>query len=781
MKITKTIILLLSLTLLVVSCVKEDIYVAGSVSEGDQALVSLNMSMAQMGSKTLTRALTPEQETKINDLRVMIFNGAGRIVTNKKFVGNLGTSIQIDTYSGNNCKIYVVANVGDAGDQQLAAATTVDDVIGAMTTATGLGFGLNSTKPLLMTGSVESVNIQPGSSSISDPIQLHFLAAKVTLNVIDKTGPEEMVTILGWDVVDVPKNSYVFPHTVDANPSPETNNSDDLWLTTTSSSPFETTDIPNKSAQQVVYLLENRRGGRTNRNLPDDPNRRYPGMAFTDTDHKGKAWYAPKRATAIVIYAMHKTPTETKQVKAYIYIGTNNHGNYDIERGTHYEFTATVNGFNDINIDSSVDYPVGNFKVDYGTNLIMDAHPDFRPMRIHAPQGMATIEILDGAGRSCKDPGFNAAWLKISPLNLMYHQVKQSAPNSEWQQQAGTVGSFVRGKYIPHKAVRDALSAKGGWNAVPTGFDDDDVMSFSDATYRMCYKIEKIPFTEASAVTNKTLCVYADEFLSSGGTRVAKVKVTFLKEGDKPENAETRTFDVSQNGYLTIYDESNPEAGLDVLNQDGTPSGRKKKFIIEQYEEVEMIMNPGIPPNVQMTYSMQWGFYGLSLYNNDDKYRNGYLLTANAVYTDVSRISNQPTGFGINTNSYRDMYGGASSSRPIQNYSVATAPPYYYPAPTDVIYHPIYKSSAARYCHEKNRDINGDGYIDASETHWYLPSQHELQMIWITGMQGTFGSGLYWSATEDASNYSWYVGFTGGGTASNTKTSTYRVRCVREI
>ncbi|MDA6986844.1 hypothetical protein OSM86_23085, partial [Escherichia coli] len=86
-----------------------------------------------------------------------------------------------------------------------------------------------------------------------------------------------------------------------------------------------------------------------------------------------------------------------------------NHSDYNIRRGHHYTFTVTVNGLNEIKIDSNVDFLVGDFLVDHGDNLTMDAHPDFRPMRIQAPKGTATMEILDSQGRTYDDPsGFDA-------------------------------------------------------------------------------------------------------------------------------------------------------------------------------------------------------------------------------------------------------------------------------------------------------------------------------------------------------------------------------------
>ena len=52
----------------------------------------------------------------------------------------------------------------------------------------------------------------------------------------------------------------------------------------------------------------------------------------------------------------------------------------------------------------------------------------------------------------------------------------------------------------------------------------------------------------------------------------------------------------------------------------------------------------------------------------------------------------------------REMYGSEVRNTKIGAYTGTVTGPYYYPDPAADIYHPIYKSSAGRYCHEKNRD-----------------------------------------------------------------------------
>lgn len=793
MKQIKVIPILLGALLLLGSCVKEELPGGGNTPDGKPTLMTLSLSASLMDDQSVTRAGLPkEEENKFKDVRVMIFQPNGEVVTNYKIEYPTATAnpeIKINTYSGSGRSVYIIANVVDAIDARLRRVTTVDELNAIQLTASELQNGLSG-KPLIMVGKLLNLDIRPNSNVLENPIRMEYMSVKLTLKVVDATPADHSVTILGWDIENGPQNSFLIldgggSTPKDANYGKE--GEDAAWLTTKdammSFDKVEATD-GKATAYLTQYLFENRRGGRVNKTLPPSSNR-YPGMDWKDSDHRGKAWFAPQRATCIVIHAMHKTPAESKVVEARIFLGADNSRNYDIDRGTDYQFTVTVKGLNDIDIDTNIKPVNGSFAVHTSAPLDwIDAHPDFRPVMISGVSGTASIEILDAQGRSHNEPGFDAKWVKVSPLNLMYHQVRQSAPNDEWQQQAGTVGSFVRAKYIPHKSVRAVLSGKGGWNTIPVGKEDDDIMTITDATYRMCYKITDIPF-DPGVVINKTLCVYTDEFLNEGGTRSAQIKIVFQSNGTKPDGslkaAEERILTITQNGYLTAFDATNPDAGLAVFNKNGTPSNVKKMFVIEQYEEVGMMMNPGIDRSVQMKNTMQWGFNDATAPSNS--YRNGYLMTAQVVYKDVIDIDNRPTGFGKGTDSYMDMYGNHSpqvGSGVIPNYTKLTYAPYYYPVATDEIYHPIFKSSASRYCHEKNRDINGDGCIDESETKWYLPSFDEMNVI-ISLSDIKFDSYNTYHCSTRHSAHNTYVFDIEAETFMVKPTYTEHVRCVREF
>ena len=382
----------------------------------------------------------------------------------------------------------------------------------------------------------------------------------------------------------------------------------------------------------------------------------------------------------------------------------------------------------------------------------------------------------------------------------MYHQVKQSSsPAKDWQQDSEPESKIVRPKYIPHKSVREKLTQAGidGWNTVPAGKEDDDVMSLDDATYRMCYKITDLPFGNTSTVTNQTLYVYADEFEKRDGYRSAIVRFSFYKDGGDPNQPEVRSFTISQDGYLSFYtDDDNQYAGLYVLNKDGTPSDVKRRMVLERYPEYRMTMNPGIDPSVQNINSMQWGFaeYKVYINNENDKFRNGKYVTVESVYTDLTRVDNEPGNFGVAPNSYRRMFGNGLDGTlgAIPPYTgKTTGAPYYLPDPTGRIYHPIYKTSAARYCHEKNRDLNGNGILEPSEIHWYMPSQNELLLMAISLPQSEYQFAGYngmMSSTELGTRTMSYVSVSMRDSYpfvfSNSQlkeSQTFAVRCCRAL
>lgn len=109
---------LLLAALLLVGCVREEFPDSGAVAEGKPSQIALNLIVPEMNGHPVTRALTPDEETKINDIRVMIFRPDGSILTNSKYSAT-GTKVTVESYSGSNYTFCFIANATPGVDSRL--------------------------------------------------------------------------------------------------------------------------------------------------------------------------------------------------------------------------------------------------------------------------------------------------------------------------------------------------------------------------------------------------------------------------------------------------------------------------------------------------------------------------------------------------------------------------------------------------------------------------------------------------------------------------------------
>ncbi|MCX6313611.1 MAG: DUF1566 domain-containing protein [Sphingobacteriales bacterium] len=82
---------------------------------------------------------------------------------------------------------------------------------------------------------------------------------------------------------------------------------------------------------------------------------------------------------------------------------------------------------------------------------------------------------------------------------------------------------------------------------------------------------------------------------------------------------------------------------------------------------------------------------------------------------------------------------------------------------------------AATVCNEYSVTVAGVTYGD-----WYLPSKHELNLLFINRVAvGGFSSNYYWSSSEGGFSSAWPQDFGNGFQVGNVKYATFYVRAVR--
>lgn len=419
---------------------------------------------------------------------------------------------------------------------------------------------------------------------------------------------------------------------------------------------------------------------------------------ITNTDVSQKTGLAPTNSTAIVFRGYYRTATSTTLVVSTVMLGANSLNDYNVARGNQYVYTINVKGLNNISVDTRYTNGSGGVTVDL-LNTTFDAHYDWRPLRLGSWPGTASIAIQDGSGNQATT-GF---WLKVSAKDIIHF--------------VNNAGTYVRPTYTP-------------------------------AT-DMVYSIAGIQFTNP-ALTYATYYLYADEFLTVGATRTAKVVVTATQTA--LGTPQTFTINVSQKGVQTMG-----TVGMRTINSNNAITSSNYTLAVENQEEVTMNITPANAAN-ESKMNMQWGYPATALTVG----RNAYTLRS-----------------GIN-NTTTEVLNGATLRAPYPRTGAT--------AITEDIHNPIYNTYAARYCFEKNRDQNGNGSIAGSEINWYLPSNDELLLIYagLPSLSQLAGEAInntaYWSSSEINATTAIGVDFSAAATNPATaKGSTFYVRCVRAI
>lgn len=288
--------------------------------QGEMATISLKL-MNDSPQEINTKAV---DESSIFDMHVLVYNNKGELVS-KKFTQ--GGSTTLTTRSGNNCTIFAVANTGNPFLFDKAIASTISQLRTMLANPLSGMNDIISNGRLLMSGSVSNVNIQGGSSvqPISGLI-VKRLASKITLNVNAING----ITINKYRICNLKNNSYLI-HRPNAN---EGSVSDLSIGDDAPSAYFNGEDIVRNASSFTYsfYMYENRQGGRA----------AVSGGVGNVANQQEKARYAPNNATYLEVYASGIGFDAIYR----IYLGGDNCKNYNVKRGSTYNYSITIKAAN---------------------------------------------------------------------------------------------------------------------------------------------------------------------------------------------------------------------------------------------------------------------------------------------------------------------------------------------------------------------------------------------------------------------------------------------------
>lgn len=390
-----------------------------SVVEGEPAEVAVTFRKSE--PDIVKTGTTRAVDDDIKHVYILIFDaGAGHPLKTLYSNAYAGGTILISTRSGESM-IYAVTNVGQ--NPLIAGGNTIFDDVASLSDFQKKMASLKVVSPasgqvLPMSGqTAANVIITPGNNATNINIPVQRLTAKISLQVVIAIPPTDKIDLISWEVMNTPAFSYIDPRTgsdavKDRPQAPGDSNyfqSPPQLFSPVLLLPGNT-QVPGAE----FYMFENRKG-------------EVPSV----NSQLKRASQAPAKATFINVKARYQNTTEVKNVTYRVHLGTNNLTNYDVSRNTHHTYTMTIKGLTQYstnvvvtNQDSRVVIGDTIFAVDL-FEPILDAHYDWRPIRLRAVPGYSRIEVVDNMGTPVSTSN---SWLKLS-LNKTWPTNAELAAN----------------------------------------------------------------------------------------------------------------------------------------------------------------------------------------------------------------------------------------------------------------------------------------------------------------------------------------------------------------
>lgn len=462
------------------------------------------------------------------------------------------------------------------------------------------------------------------------------------------------------------------------------------------------------------------------------------------TDGSGKA---PEAGTNIEAWSYSKSDRKLYTVHQ-IYVGNNNTNNFDVEINSYYDLRTIINSvdLNDGRIRSytavqkvylsSSSYPTssgsGTGTITGKTNVYFDAHYGWRPVIIYAQGRKVTVGIYKDA-QCTQLANMNSAtenWLQLSAY-----------PNYT-------------------EVVRN-----GGANVLTNQIE-----------------------TNIFVPTRFKLYLYADEYITDENGVITDPEF----DRNKVYNAATNYLPTNFVSERTLY----VKVTTEDITAEGTSQKREGKYTIKQKQGHYVGLFGGEIENGQYTEGLIIDAFNENNFQIDDE-----IATALYMYSGYYNVMTNyvwKEGEDPETN-YRSFMNGKQATFNLatnpKNYVVNNGQESIIPpmrkinGNIDLYQYNYYNSFQARFCHDLNRDKNGNGVIDylpddpeKNEFEWYLPSTYQA-----FGILTSAGTIIYDApnalASERTATYAPGWMMEGGGWySSNTGKNSWKwVRCVRDI
>ena len=462
------------------------------------------------------------------------------------------------------------------------------------------------------------------------------------------------------------------------------------------------------------------------------------------TDGSGKA---PEAGTNIEAWSYSKSDRKLYTVHQ-IYVGNNNTNNFDVEINSYYDLRTIINSvdLNDGRIRSytavqkvylsSSSYPTssgsGTGTITGKTNVYFDAHYGWRPVIIYAQGRKVTVGIY-------KD----AQCTQLANMN---------SPTENWLQ----LSSYPNYTEV----VRN-----GGANVLTNQIE-----------------------TNIFVPTRFKLYLYADEYITDENGVITDPEF----DRNKVYNAATNYLPTNFVSERTLY----VKVTTEDITAEGTSQKREGKYTIKQKQGHYVGLFGGEIENGQYTEGLIIDAFNENNFQIDDEIATAFYMYSG--YYNVMTNYVWKEGEDPETN-YRSFMNGKQATFNLatnpKNYVVNNGQESIIPpmrkinGNIDLYQYNYYNSFQARFCHDLNRDKNGNGVIDylpddpeKNEFEWYLPSTYQAFGILTSAGTIIYDAPNALALERNATLATGWMMEGGGWYSSNTGKNSWKwVRCVRDI
>lgn len=443
---------------------------------------------------------------------------------------------------------------------------------------------------------------------------------------------------------------------------------------------------------------------------------------------------APELATNIEMWSYANAQRDNYMIHQ-IYVGKNNTSNFDIEANHYYNLRTTVNSA-DVS-DGRIRTYIAKQKIYFTSNerAYASGIEGVTGVFFDVHFGQRPI-IINTQGRNVT-VGIYRDKACIVPIDM-------NDPQQNWLQ-LSTYSNYT-------EVVRNKP------NSLSNGISTDIILPTRLKFYLYC---DEYVFNEDGSIPTTDIDKY-----SSLKDRTLYLKVTTTEIGvTKPQKLE---------GIYTVKQRQGVYCGF--FGGDIVSGQYEKALIMDNVDEFAIRYDDLYPVKLEFgsfSAAPRFGYYGVSGYGVNST--NDYKKLVNGQW-EMRNLAENPNNV-VMSNNANDRF---SEIKKINGF-------------VDLYQYDYYKTFAARFCYDLNRDENGNGVIDAGELKWYLPSPYQL-----LGMRVGFGkkqltvdqsnsfSDLMHGALELGTTNSYTMGNTGYGAGSGVSNVDKMIngkipRCVREV